>query len=59
MVRMAEEDNNKSRSRVRDLLYCLAVENELLEQENLGLWDAVATKKKQRKKGKALNLQQH
>jgi hypothetical protein len=59
MVRMAEEDDDKSRSRVRDLLHRLAVENELLQYENTGLRDAVATKKKQKKKGKALNLQQH
>jgi hypothetical protein len=44
---------------VRDLLHRLAVENELLQYENTGLRDAVATKKKQKKKSKALNLQQH
>jgi hypothetical protein len=41
------------------LLYHMAIQNELLNNENKGLLNALNTKKKQNKKGKALDLQQH
>ena len=37
-------------------LYCYQVENDLLNNENQGLHNALKTKKKHKKKGRALDL---
>ena len=59
LVRAAVKDTQQTESRkVRSSLHHLSVQNELLKHENKGLREALSHKKKHKKKGKALNLQQ-
>jgi hypothetical protein len=59
LLRVAVDRPSSEAKEVSTLLYHMAVQNELLNDENKGLHDALNTKKKQNKKGKALDLQQH
>ncbi|KAI1531631.1 hypothetical protein PtrSN002B_010717, partial [Pyrenophora tritici-repentis] len=59
LVRAAVTNSHQYEARkLRSSVHHLSVQNELLKHENEGLKEALQHKKKQRKKGKALDLQQ-
>jgi hypothetical protein len=59
LVRAAVNDSHQYEARkLRSSVHHLSVQNELLKHENEGLKEALQHKKKHRKKGKALDLQQ-
>ncbi|KAF7578265.1 Membrane-bound metallopeptidase [Pyrenophora tritici-repentis] len=59
LVRAAVTDSHQYEARkLRSSVHHLSVQNELLKHENEGLKEALQHKKKHRKKGKALDLQQ-
>jgi hypothetical protein len=59
LVRVAVNDSHQYEARkLRSSLHHLSVQNKLLEHENKGLKEALQHKKKHKKKGKALDLQQ-
>jgi hypothetical protein len=54
------DDTASDRARqLSEKLHHYQVDNELLYMENQGLHNAVTTKKKHKKKGRVLDLQQH
>jgi hypothetical protein len=59
LLRTAVDKPSSEAKEVSILLHHMAVQNELLNDENKGLRNALNTKKKQNKNGKALDLQQH
>jgi hypothetical protein len=59
LVRVAVKDTQQEESKKLSLsLHYISVQNELLKHENEGLREALQHKKKHKKKGKALDLQQ-
>jgi hypothetical protein len=60
LVRSAVKDNAAEESKtLSQTLHRLQVQNELLHYENSGLREAINARKKHKKRGKPLNLQQH
>jgi hypothetical protein len=58
LLQAAIDKSSSEAKEVSTLLHHLSNQNELLQDENKGLRDALTTKKKHNKKGKVLNLQQ-
>jgi regulator of replication initiation timing len=58
LLHAAIDTSSSEAKKLSTLLHYLANKNELLTNENEGLRDALSTKKKHNKKGKALDLQQ-
>ena len=59
LVRVAVKDTQQEESKKLSLsLHHISVQNELLKHENEGLREALQHKKKHKKKGKPLDLQQ-
>jgi hypothetical protein len=60
LLRSVVDDTASDRARqLSEKLHHYQVDNELLHMENQGLRNAVTTKKKHKKKGRVLDLQQH
>lgn len=59
LIRSAVKDqSSRETKKLRQSLHHLSVQNELLHYNIDGLREALATKKKRKRKGKALDLQQ-
>ncbi|KAK7177577.1 hypothetical protein PSPO01_16368 [Paraphaeosphaeria sporulosa] len=58
LVRATEQQSRKDAQKLSRSLHHISANVQLLHHENAGLREALASKKKHKKKGKALNLQQ-
>jgi hypothetical protein len=58
LLRAAVDRYSSEAKNLSNLIHYVAVQKELLEDENKGLREALSTKRKHNKKGKVLDLQQ-